>query len=140
MPPAATEFSAAAAAGPLPPYSHELSWPQGMAPFKVVDDGTQGDPYAHYEWMRENAPVLRAHSPVSDVWFISRYDDVRKAMRAPKVFSSQVVDPVPLTFLTLFDAPNHTRLRQVVAQAFIPKAIARFQDRVRENAEKYLVH
>jgi cytochrome P450 len=59
-------------------------------------------------------------------------------MRAPKVFSSQVVDPVPLTFLTLFDAPNHTRLRQVVAQAFIPKAIARFEDRVRENAEKYL--
>ena len=31
----------------LPPYSHELSWPEGMAPFKVVDDGTQGDPYAH---------------------------------------------------------------------------------------------
>ena len=33
----------------LPPYSHELSWPEGMAPFKVVDDGSQGDPYAHYE-------------------------------------------------------------------------------------------
>jgi cytochrome P450 len=122
----------------LPPYSHELDWPAGMAPFKVVDDGTQGDPYAHYAWMRKNAPVLRAASPVSDVWFISRYDDVRKSMRAPKIFSSQVVDPVPLTFLTLFDAPNHTRLRQVVAQAFTPKAIARFEDRVRENAEKYL--
>lgn len=142
---AMTEVSAAPASSDLhvqsaglPPYSHDLSWPEGMAPFKVVDDGTQGDPYAHYEWMRENAPVLRASSPVSDVWFISRYDDVRKAMRAPKIFSSQVVDPVPLTFLTLFDAPNHTRLRQVVAQAFIPKAIARFEDRVRENAEKYL--
>ena len=122
----------------LSPYSHELAWPDGMAPFKVVDDGTQGDPYAHYAWMRDNAPVLRAASPVSDVWFISRYEDVRKAMRAPKVFSSQVVDPVPLTFLTLFDAPNHTRLRQVVAQAFTPKAIARFEDRVRENAHKYL--
>ncbi|MBB6406390.1 cytochrome P450 [Arthrobacter sp. AZCC_0090] len=122
----------------LPPYSHELDWPEGMAPFKVVDDGSQGDPYAHYEWMREHAPVLRAYSPVSDVWFISRYDDVRKAMRAPKVFSSQVVEPVPLTFLTLFDAPNHTRLRQVVAQAFTPKAIGRFEERVRENAHKYL--
>ena len=122
----------------LPPYSHELAWPEGLAPFKVVDDGSQGDPYAHYAWMRENAPVLRAHSPVSDVWFLSRFDDVRKAMRAPKVFSSQVVDPVPLTFLTLFDAPNHTRLRQVVAQAFTPKAIARFEDRVRDNANLYL--
>lgn len=125
-------------AGELPPYSHELAWPGHLAPFKVVDDGTQGDPYEHYAWMRENAPVLRAHSPASDVWFISRFDDVRKAIRAPKIFSSQVVDPVPLTFLTLFDAPNHTRLRQVVAQAFTPKAIARFDDRVRENAHKYL--
>lgn len=122
----------------LPPYSHELTWPQGMEPFKVVDDGSQGDPYAHYEWMRENAPVLRCYSPVSDVWFISRFEDVRKAMRAPKIFSSQVVDPVPLTFLTLFDAPNHARLRKVVAQAFIPKAIARFEERIRENATKYL--
>lgn len=139
----ATETSAAAAAvsrpvPELPPYAHELAWPEGVEPFKVVDDGSQGDPYAHYAWMRENAPVLRASSPVSDVWFISRYEDVRKAMRTPKIFSSQVVDPVPLTFLTLFDAPNHARLRQVVAQAFIPKAVARFEDRVRENAHRYL--
>jgi cytochrome P450 len=115
-PPVSTHISTGGNAGEvtaLPPYSHELDWPEGMAPFKVVDDGTQGDPYRHYQWMRQNAPVLRAHSPVSDVWFISRYDDVRRAMRAPKVFSSQVVDPVPLTFLTLFDAPNHTRLRRV---------------------------
>ncbi|MFD1213496.1 cytochrome P450 [Arthrobacter sp. GCM10027362] len=140
-----TESSAADSAvsrpgpdGGLPPYSHELTWPEGLEPFKVVDDGSQGDPYAHYAWMRQNAPVLRAYSPVSDVWFISRYEDVRKAMRAPKIFSSQVVDPVPLTFLTLFDAPNHIRLRQVVAQAFIPKAIAKFEERVRENANIYL--
>lgn len=122
----------------LPPYSHELEWPEGLEPFKVVDDGSQGDPYAHYQWMLENAPVLRCHTPQSDVWFITRYDDVRKGLRAPKVFSSQVVDPVPLTFLTLLDAPNHGRLRQVVAQAFTPKAVATFEDRVRENANKYL--
>ncbi|KXX55422.1 hypothetical protein AZG88_02705 [Rhodococcus sp. LB1] len=67
---------------------------------------------------REHAPVLRAQTPAEDVWFVSRYQDVRKALRAPKIFSSQVTEPVPLTFLTLFDAPNHTRLRQVVARAF----------------------
>ena len=122
----------------LPPYSHELDWPEHLAPFKVVDDGTQGDPYAHYEWMREHAPVLRAASATSDVWFISRYEDVRKALRAPKIFSSQVVDPIPLTFLTLFDAPNHARLRQVVAASFTPKAIAQFEERVLSNANQYL--
>jgi cytochrome P450 len=123
---------------PLPPYSHELHWPEGLEPFKVVDDGSQGDPYPHYRWMLDNAPVLRAASPVSDVWFISRYDDVRKALRAPKIFSSEVVKPVPLTFLTLIDAPDHTRLRQIVAKAFTPKAIGLFEDRIRETAERML--
>ena len=51
-----------------------------MEPFKVVDDGSQGDPYRHYEWMRENAPVLRCASPVSDVWFISVTIDVFEAI------------------------------------------------------------
>ena len=88
--------------------------------------------------MRENTPVLRCWSPVSDVYFISRYDDVRKAFRAPKIFSSEVVSPPPMTFLTLFDAPNHTRLRKVVATAFTPKAIKLFEDRVRETAHKLL--
>ena len=121
-----------------PPYSHELAWPEGLEPFKVVDDGSQGDPYAHYRWMLEHAPVLRAASPVSDVWFISRYEDVRKALRAPKVFSSEVVNPVPLTFLTLIDAPDHSRLRQIVAKAFTPKAIGLFEARVRETAAALL--
>lgn len=122
----------------LPPYSHELEWPAGLEPFKVVDDGSQGDPYNHYRWMLENAPVLRAASPVSDVWFISRFEDVRKALRAPKVFSSEVVKPVPLTFLTLMDSPDHGRLRQIVAKAFTPKAISLFEGRIRETAEQLL--
>jgi len=121
-----------------PPYSHELDWPEGMEPFKVVDDGSQEDPYAHYAWMRANAPVLRCWSPVSDVYFISRYEDVRKAFRAPKIFSSEVVSPPPMTFLVLFDAPNHARLRKIVATAFTPKAIKLFEDRVRETANKLL--
>jgi benzoate/toluate 1,2-dioxygenase reductase component len=122
----------------LPPYSHELSWPEDLEPFKVVDDGSQGDPYRHYEWMREHAPVLRCYSPVSDVWFISRYDDVYKAIRNPKLFSSQVVTPPPLTFLTLLDPPNHSRLRKVVQPSFLRDALAPFVDQITGTAEKLL--
>jgi Transcriptional regulators len=100
------------------PYSHELSWPQELQPFKVVDDGSQGDPYEHYRWMREHAPVLRCQSATSDVWFLSRYDDVWQAIRNPKLFSSEVVSPPPLTFLTLYDAPDHTRLRKIAQPSF----------------------
>ena len=122
----------------LPVYSHELKWPEGMEPFKVVDDGSQGDPYAHYEWMRENAPVLRCQSTTSDVWFLSRYEDVFKAVRNTKLFSSEVVKPVPLTFLTLFDGEAHSRLRTILQPSFTPLAIDPFVEAVTARANELL--
>lgn len=119
----------------LPPYSHELAWPEGLAPFKVVDDGAQGDPYEHYRWMREHAPVLRCQSATTDVWFLSRYDDVYQAIRNPKLFSSEVVSPPPLTFLTLFDAPGHTRLRKVAQPSFMPLSLEPFIPEIERRAE-----
>ncbi|MFH7826682.1 cytochrome P450 [Kluyvera chengduensis] len=119
----------------LPPYSHELAWPEGLAPFKVVDDGSQGDPYEHYRWMREHAPVLRCQSATTDVWFLSRYDDVYQAIRNPKRFSSEVVSPPPLTFLTLFDAPGHTRLRKVAQPSFMPLSLEPFIPEIERRAE-----
>ncbi|SAL01171.1 oxidoreductase FAD/NAD(P)-binding subunit [Caballeronia pedi] len=122
----------------LPPYSHELDWPDGLEPFKVVDDGSQGDPYEHYRWMREHAPVLRCQSATSDVWFLSRYDDVYQAIRNPKLFSSEVVSPPPLTFLTLFDAPDHTRLRKVVQPSFLPLTLDPFTEQIAQRVENLL--
>ena len=122
----------------LPAYSHELDWPEGLEPFKVVDDGSQGDPYEHYRWMREHAPVLRCQSATSDVWFLSRYDDVYQAIRNPKLFSSEVVSPPPLTFLTLFDAPDHSRLRKVVQPSFLPLALDPFIEPIAQRAEDLL--
>lgn len=125
-------------ASTLPPYSHELDWPEALEPFKVVDDGSQGDPYEHYRWMREHAPVLRCQSATSDVWFLSRYDDVYQAIRNPKLFSSEVVSPPPLTFLTLFDAPDHSRLRKVVQPSFLPLALDPFIGQIAQRAEDLL--
>jgi cytochrome P450 len=120
---------------PLPPYSHELDWPEGLEPYRIIDEtGTQGEPYAHYAWMRRHAPVLRVRHEDGDVWMVSRHEDVRWALRKPKVFRSQVNDVQQLAFLTLMDAPDHSRLRKVVAAAFTPKAIALVEDRVREVA------
>lgn len=124
-----------AAMAEQPPYSHELSWPQELQPFKVVDDGSQGDPYEHYRWMREHAPVLRCQSATSDVWFLSCYDDVWQAIRNPKLFSSEVVSPPPLTFLTLYDAPDHTRLRKIAQPSFMPLAIEPFAAEIERRAE-----
>ncbi len=120
------------------PYSHEIAWPEGLEPWKVVDDGSQGDPYEHYTWMHRNAPVVRAWTPTGDVWFLAAYDDVKMAFRKPKIFSSEVVKPVPLTFLTLIDDPEHNRFRQIIAKAFTPKALQLFAQRINDNARVLL--
>ncbi|MCW5653023.1 cytochrome P450 [Hydrogenophaga sp.] len=120
------------------PYSHELAWPESLGPFEAQDFEVQKDPFAHYAWMRKHAPVLRTKTPGADVWFISRFADVQAALRAHKVFSSVVVDPPPLVFLTLLDPPDQTRLRQVVAATFTPKAVARLEDQIRHFANQYV--
>ncbi|WP_369046575.1 cytochrome P450 [Sinomonas sp. P10A9] len=117
------------------PYSHDLQWPDGLEPWTVIDEkGTQGEPYAHFAWMRRHHPVLRVHHPDEDVYFVSRYQDVRKGMRSPKILHSQVNDVPPFAFPTLLDGAAHAKLRKVIAAAFIPKAIALVEDRVRDVA------
>jgi cytochrome P450 len=119
------------------PYSHELEWPEGLSPWTVIDEtGAQGEPYAHFKWMREHHPVLRVHHPDEDVYFVARYQDVRKGMRSPKIFLNQVNDVPPFAFPTLLDGAAHVKLRKVIASAFIPKTIALVTDRVREVAEE----
>lgn len=120
------------------PYSEDLPWPVELKPFAAQDFEVQMDPFAHYAWMRKNAPALRTRTSDGDVWFLSRFTDVQAALRAPKVFSSEVVRPPPLVFLTLFDPPEQTRLRQVVASSFTPKAVGRLEERILEYGGAYL--
>jgi cytochrome P450 len=45
------------------------------------------DPYPKYRELRDHAPVY--HSPASDTWTVSRYDDVVSVLRNTEVFSSK---------------------------------------------------
>lgn len=123
----------------LPPYSHELDWPDGLEPYQVINlHGTQGEPFAHYAWMRRNAPVLRCATADGDVWVFSRHADVRWGLRKPKLFSSVVNQQDEFkAILTVLDDPDHARLRQVIAGAFTPKAVSALEDRVRQTASHY---
>ncbi len=123
----------------VPPYSHELNWPKGLTPYRLIDaDGAQGEPYAHYAWLRENAPVMRVAHGGLDVWIVTRHDDVRAALRRPKLFRSQVTDNRELAFITAMDDPDHARLRQVITSAFTPKVVASVESQVRQTASKLL--
>ncbi|WP_051440659.1 cytochrome P450 [Ensifer aridi] len=119
------------------PYTDEIEWPHGLEPFDANSFKIQANPFPHFAWMRENAPVLKARTPTGDLWFISRYQDVQMALRSPKIFSSSTFDPDVLPLILLMDPPRHTRLRETVARAFTPKAVARFEDQIRQLAVRY---
>jgi cytochrome P450 len=47
------------------------------------------DPYAVYRRMRREAPVLPVGWMVGETWFVTRYDDVREAMRNDAIYSNR---------------------------------------------------
>ena len=77
-------------------------------------------------------------------WVVSRHADVKAASRNGKVFSSAVgmtnlwdleADAIAARrSLIDTDAPDHTRLRRLVARTFTPKNIRRWEDTVRKIA------
>ncbi|MCG8924065.1 cytochrome P450 [Lentzea sp. CC55] len=104
------------------------------------DTYTSGVPHDALTRLREK-DVVR----IDDFWAVFRHDDVRTVLRTPAVFSShrgatQIRDPRPadLAYVQRMmlnqDPPSHTRLRRMLTRAFTPRAVARLEDGIRENA------
>ena len=107
------------------PWSTDLDWPSALTPFDPFDTDIQSDPYAHYAWLREHAPVIRAGQTNAPLYIVSRFNDVTETLRNAHDFSSVASrDIVFPGFLLNSDPPDHTRLRQSASRAFSPRAIA----------------
>jgi cytochrome P450 len=100
--------------------------------FDLRDLGIQADPFPHYPWLLENAPVhpVPWHAG-STVWVLSRFADVSSALKDHEAFSSQVA-PAPI--LMFKDPPEHTRIRRTLQRAFTPRAIDALAPRIEELA------
>lgn len=73
--------------------------------------------------LRDTAPVVK----VGDLYWITRRDDVVKALKSPETFSSekafdQLGSPLPLVPIA-FDPPEHTRFRKILQPFFSPRAL-----------------
>jgi len=97
------------------------------------------DPYPFFAALREKSPVH--HVQEHDIWVVSRYDDLVKAVRNTGVFSSNQGNsyerrPVPM--LVGLDPPEHTRVRRLVARHWTPRAIALLAPRVERLVSEIL--
>jgi cytochrome P450 len=101
------------------------------------------DPYPVYREMRQSQPVY--YDPRRENWNIFRYDDVKRVLSENDVFSSQFMRDgshrmeMPFTASMISsDPPRHRKLRDLVTQAFTPRAIANLGPRITEIVEKHL--
>jgi cytochrome P450 len=112
--------------------------------FAYPADEILENPYEFYAAMREQSPVY--HLPGTNVYIVSRYEDVLYASQHPEIFSSKRVwmasdDPEVAAIrdkgfpdsnsLTATDPPEHTRLRALSTKVLSPRRFASMEPGVR---------
>lgn len=86
------------------------------------------DPVPFYERLRTECPIANMEGMPSGTHIISRYDDVKFALRHPEIFSSDLVavdigQDRPLIPLQV-DPPEHAKYRRIMDPTLGPKEIA----------------
>jgi cytochrome P450 len=112
-----------------------------------------GNPYPDYIALRQHDPV--AYSETAETWIVTRYEPVWQGLR-DKRFSSARSQNILLRmpesarpqmdaalqvlrkWMLFQDAPDHTRLRLLVAQAFTPRLVERLRPRLERLTRELL--
>lgn len=109
-----------------------------MSLFAPMDQGLQ--PYAYYAEQRRRSPVR--YDPTQNAWGVYRHAEVKAVLTDYANFSSEVPQARgEETFresLISIDPPRHRQLRNVIAKAFTPGAIAGLAPRIKAIAHDLL--
>ncbi|MBV1856112.1 cytochrome P450 family protein [Catellatospora tritici] len=110
------------------------------------------DPHPVYAQLREEAPVHEiALKADSTVWFVTRHEDVRKALSDPRLskdlgpmrlggamaFPPEIHNAVSSHMLSM-DPPDHTRLRRLVSSVFTARRVADLRPAVQRISDELL--
>lgn len=106
----------------------------------LFSDEVIADPYPHYKNLRDlGAAVWLPHQ---EIWALSRFEDVRCALRGPEIYSSaqgfglnDIFNGVMSGSSICSDPPEHAKLRQVLSGPMQPYEIASLKDRIDTIAE-----
>ncbi|MFT5204125.1 MAG: cytochrome P450 [Candidatus Aldehydirespiratoraceae bacterium] len=104
------------------------------------------DPTAMYASMREEAPCF--YSEKYDFYAFSRFEDCVAVHRDTTNFTSThglmyetLSDPdydKSFNSMIMMDPPEHNRYRKLVSRSFTPRAMARYDELIRGQIQKYL--
>lgn len=122
----------------------------------ITSPSFKANPFPIFKHWRETQPVVPVKVFGERAWIISRYDDVLAALTDERLIKDRqnVRDPskrkgamwVPNFIKPLqrsmidSDVPDHTRLRSLVHQAFMPHLIAQMQARIHRLAHELIDH
>lgn len=85
------------------------------------------DPYPVYARFRRDSPVKLLDLPMAPAYMVTRYDDVITVLKDAALFSSQAnakgIGLVMGKTILEMDGKEHTRHRNIVSMAFVPKAL-----------------
>lgn len=139
-----------------------MTGPAAPAQLNLFGPAFKADAYAVYARLRAEAPVLRrpnqrraGQTGPGATCFVTCYDDAVTVLRDPKRFVKDVRNtltpaersllPPPPPLIRLLshhmlnsDAPDHTRLRGLVNQAFTARMVERLHDRIEAGAAALL--
>ncbi len=101
------------------------------------DESLKADPHAVWRRMRDEAPVY--YNEQYGFWALSRFEDVERAHREPKLYSSahttvleSMTEEAQREGMMIFlDPPEHTVLRRLVSKAFTPRRVAELENEIR---------
>ncbi len=134
-----------------------ISSAQKRIPFEPTDVTApefRANPFPTFKRWRETRPVVPVKALGERAWLITRYDDVQAALKDerlvkdrenakdPNAKSRQMWVPPfvkPLTHNMLdSDVPDHSRLRSLVHQAFMPRLIGQMQSRIHDLSHRLI--
>ena len=121
-------------------------------PVKLGTESFMREGASHFRWMHEHAPVCRAKVSVMKVALVAGYEDCRAMLKDPRIVrdrrkaggKSKAPIPLPRSIRMMAssmineDEPEHRRQRQLVAQAFTPRALERLAGSVEELTDQLL--
>jgi cytochrome P450 len=115
-----------------------------------IDLFVNGDPFAAWKILREQAPVHWHPKDDTGYWAITRYQDALYVYRNPRTFSSErggvalnygLTDEESMAqraglgqMLIVTDPPRHTRMRQIINKRFTKAALAPQEAHIRAIA------